>query len=323
MHAMETAVAAATSGPVGSPAIVVRNLSKRFGDVLAVDDLSFGVHPGRVTGFLGPNGAGKSTTMRILLGLARPTSGTATVLGLPYTSLAEPARSVGAVLETQSFDPLRSGRNHLRVLAVAGDIDVGRVSEVLRDVDLVDAADRKAGSYSLGMRQRLALAAALLGDPAVLVLDEPANGLDPHGIRWLRTFLRSFAAQGRAVLVSSHLLAEMAQLADDVIVIDRGRSIRQGSIAELTRARTVRAASPDAIGLVAALARVGLDARLVDDTHLTVSDAEPATVGRLAFEAGFPVTELTGEEASLEDAFLALTHGPHVPATPWTEEDAR
>jgi ABC-2 type transport system ATP-binding protein len=219
---------------VGSPAIVARRLTKRFGDVTAVDGLSFEVVPGRVTGFVGPNGAGKSTTLRMLLGLVEPDDGQATILGLPYASLEDPITVAGAVLEVQSFHPLRSGRNHLRVLAAASGIDDARVDEVLEIVGMTAAARRKAGKYSLGMRQRLGLAAALLGDPSVLILDEPANGLDPHGIRWLRTTLRDLAGEGKAVLVSSHQLDEVARMADEVIVIDRGRMLRQGSLAELT-----------------------------------------------------------------------------------------
>jgi len=297
---------------LGSPAIVARNLTKRFGDVVAVDDVTFEVLPGRVTGFLGPNGAGKSTTMRMVLGLVTPTAGTATVLGLPYASLSDPARAVGAVLETQSFNPLRSGRDHLRVIAAATGIDPRRVEEVLAQVDLVDAAGRKAGRYSLGMRQRLALAAALLGDPEVLILDEPANGLDPQGIRWLREFLRWFADRGRAVLVSSHLLGEMSQLADDVIVIDRGRSIRQGAIGEVVGGRGVRVGSPSIDVLAAALARAGLRAEPIEGGRLRVRETSAGEVGRVAFAAGVALDELTVEEASLEDAFLALTNGAPV-----------
>ncbi len=219
---------------LGTPAIAVRGVTKRFGDVTAVEGLSFEVRPGVVTGFLGPNGAGKSTTLRIVLGLVHPDGGSASILGMPYASLPEPTRTVGAVLETQSFNPLRSGRNHLRVVAAASGIADARVVEVLEQVGLSPAARRRAGRYSLGMRQRLALAAALLGEPRVLILDEPANGLDPQGIRWLRDFLRDFAAEGNAVLVSSHLLSEMAQLADEVIVIHRGRLVKQASVDELT-----------------------------------------------------------------------------------------
>ncbi len=219
---------------LGSPAIVARRLTKRFGQMTAVDGLSFEAVPGKVTGFVGPNGAGKSTTLRMLLGLVEPDDGSATILGLPYASLEDPITVAGAVLEVQSFHPLRSGRNHLRVLAAAAEIDNGRVDEVLEMVGMTAAARRKAGSYSLGMRQRLGLAAALLGDPSVLILDEPANGLDPHGIRWLRQTLRDLAAEGKAVLVSSHQLDEVARMADDVIVIDRGRVLRHGTLAELT-----------------------------------------------------------------------------------------
>jgi ABC-2 type transport system ATP-binding protein len=223
---------------VATPAIAARGLTKSFGGMTAVDDLSFEVVPGRVTAFVGPNGAGKSTTLRMLVGLVTPDAGTATILGMPYGSLDRPAATVGAVLDTTSFHPLRSGRDHLRVMAAASGFDDGRVDHVLDEVGLAAAAGRKAGKYSLGMRQRLGLAGALLGDPDLLILDEPSNGLDPHGIRWLRTTLREFAARGRAVLVSTHLLGEMAETADDVIVIDRGRLVAAGAIEDLTDARS-------------------------------------------------------------------------------------
>ena len=219
---------------VGSPAVSVRGLTKRFGDVTAVEDLTFEVRPGVVTGFLGPNGAGKSTTLRMILGLVGPSAGSASVVGMPYRDLESPARTVGAVLETQSFNPLRTGRNHLRVMAAAEGIGDARVDAALELVDLSAAANRKAGKYSLGMRQRLALAGALLGDPSILILDEPANGLDPLGIRWLRDFLQRFAAGGNAVLVSSHQLGEMEQMADEAVVIYGGRLVRQASIAAMT-----------------------------------------------------------------------------------------
>lgn len=219
---------------LASPAIVARGLTKRFGGVAAVSDLSFEIRPGVVTGFVGPNGAGKSTTLRMILGLVTPDEGSSAVLGMPYSSIPRPARTVGAVLETQAFHPLRTGRNHLRVLAAASRLPETRADEVLEAVDLTAAGTRKAGTYSLGMRQRLGLAGALLGDPAVLILDEPANGLDPQGIRWLRLFLRRFTDDGRAVLVSSHVLSEMQQLADDVVVIERGRLVRQAPVRELT-----------------------------------------------------------------------------------------
>ena len=293
---------------LGTPVIVARGLTKRFGSVTAVDDLSFEVKPGQVTGFLGPNGAGKSTTLRMALGLVRPTSGSATVLGLPYASLDRPTRTVGAVLETQSVHPQRSGRNHLRVLAAASGIDDVRVDEVLGEVGLADAGGRAAGKYSLGMRQRLGIAGALLGEPRVLLLDEPANGLDPQGIRWLRDFLRAFAARGNAVLVSSHLLAEMSQLADEVIVISRGRLIRQAAVHDLTSgaASHVRVRSADDIRLNHALSEAGLSVT-AEANGLAVSGATAAVVGRLAFDARIPVVELGAEEISLEDVFLEMT----------------
>jgi ABC-2 type transport system ATP-binding protein len=294
--------------PLGSPAITVRGVTKRFGSVTAVDDLSLEVRPGVVTGFLGPNGAGKSTTLRMILGLVAPTDGTATVLGMPYRSLPEPARTVGAVLETQSFNPLRSGRNHLRVLASASGIPQRRVDEVLEQVGLSTAARRNAGTYSLGMRQRLGLGAALLGDPRILILDEPANGLDPQGIRWLRDLLRAFAAEGNAVLVSSHVLSEMAQLADEAIVISRGRLVRQAPIVQLTAgSRQVRVVTPESGRMAAVLRRGGLGVLAGEDGELRVSGAEAARVGAMAFEAGIPVYGLADREESLEEAFLELT----------------
>jgi ABC-2 type transport system ATP-binding protein len=308
---MDTTAKAASgnAGPVGSPAIVARGLTKRFGRVRAVDDLSFEVRPGRVTGFLGPNGAGKSTTMRMVLGLVRPTAGSATVLGLPYGSMERPATAVGAVLEVQSFHPRRTGRNHLRVLAAASGVSDARVDEVLALVDLTDAADRKAGGYSLGMRQRLGLAGALLGDPRVLILDEPANGLDPQGIRWLREFLRRFAENGNAILISSHLLSEMAMMADEVIVIDRGRLVRQGSLADLTAGHaSLRVAAADHAALQAALVEAGLQPR-VDGDAFVVTGVDAAIVGRIAATEGIALTQLTAQESTLEDAFLELTEG--------------
>jgi ABC-2 type transport system ATP-binding protein len=296
-----------TSTTPGSPAIVARGLRKRFGDVTAVRDLSFEVLPGRVTGFLGPNGAGKSTTLRMLLGLAHPDAGDATILGLPYGSLDRPTRSVGVVLEGHGFHPIRSGRNHLRVMAAACGIADTRVDEVLELVGMSAAGGRKVGKYSLGMRQRLGLAAALLGDPNVLILDEPANGLDPQGIRWLRELLQGFAAQGNAVLVSSHLLAEMAQMADDVIVIDRGRLVRLGTVVELTKGTSMlRVASPQADRLASLLRGEGLSVSSDDQGRLLVRDGSAGGVGTLAFQAGIPVLELSEVQTSLEDAFLEL-----------------
>ena len=293
-------------GP-GSPAIVARGLTRRYRDVTAVDDLSFDVRPGRVTGFLGPNGAGKSTTLRMLLGLVRPTAGEATVLGETYGALDRPMRAVGAVLETQSFHPLRSGRNHLRVLATASGIPPNRVDTVLEQVGLTAAARRKAGTYSLGMRQRLSLAAALLGDPCVLILDEPANGLDPAGIRWLRELLRGFAAGGNAVLVSSHLLAEMGQLADDLIVVHRGRLVRHCPVAELTAGAALRVGTPQPERLAGALAADGMTVARDGADRLTVRGGSAERVGALALATAVPLTELTTEHRTIEDVFLDLT----------------
>ncbi|HSL11927.1 MAG TPA: ATP-binding cassette domain-containing protein [Actinomycetota bacterium] len=297
-----------TGTPIASPAIAVRGVTKRYGGVTAVDDLTFEIRPGVVTGFLGPNGAGKTTTLRIVLGLVTPTEGSATILGLPYGSLDDPAGTVGAVLETQSFNPLRNGRNHLRTIATAARIPMARVDEVLEQVGLTAAARRNAGTYSLGMRQRLALGAALLGEPRILILDEPANGLDPQGIRWLRRFLRDFAARGNAVLVSSHVLTEMAELADEAIVIDRGRLVRQAPITELTRTPgdiVVRTPEPDA--LIAALRTNGIEVSANGDGALHVSGGDAARIGTLAFEACVPVFELSERHTTLEDVFLELT----------------
>ena len=235
--------------------IEVEHLTKRYRHAPAVDDLSFRIPPGRITGFLGPNGAGKTTTLRVLLGLVLPTSGRATVAGRRYRELESPLRTVGAVLEASNYHPARSGRNQLRVLATAAGISRSRVDEVLAQVELTDAAGRRVGSYSLGMRQRLSVAAALLGEPELLVLDEPANGLDPEGIRWLRNFLRSYAADGGTVFVSSHVLAEISQLADEVLIIHRGKLVAQQPVAELIAraAGATRVRSPRADDLLARL----------------------------------------------------------------------
>jgi ABC-2 type transport system ATP-binding protein len=216
--------------------IEARGLTKQFGSVRAVDDLSFGVEPGSVTGFLGPNGAGKTTTLRMLLGLVAPDTGTATINGRPYAGLPEPLHQVGAVLEASGFHPGRTARSHLRIQALAAGVDASRVDDVLDLVQLAGAADRRVGGFSLGMRQRLGLATALLADPEILILDEPANGLDPEGVRWLRGLLRGFAAEGGTVLISSHMLAEAALTVDSVVIIDRGRLVTQAPLAELTSA---------------------------------------------------------------------------------------
>jgi len=288
--------------------IEVERLTKRFGSTLAVDDLSFSVEPGTITGFLGPNGAGKSTTLRAILGLVRPNAGRTAVLGRPYRELDKPLERVGAVLETFDAHPGRSGRNHLRVLAAASGLPVSRVDEVLALVELTDAARRRAKGYSLGMRQRLGLAAALLGDPEVLVLDEPANGLDPQGIRWLRDLLRSLAREGRTVLISSHVLAEIAQTVDEVVIIHRGRLVRRATMAEVESiaAGEARVRSPDAERLASLLAEVGLDSRSLGDGTLAVA-AAPEQVGELAAEHGIVLHELTVERATLEEVFLELT----------------
>jgi ABC-2 type transport system ATP-binding protein len=219
---------------IHDPVVSTRGLTKRFGEVIAVDDLTFSLAAGTITGFLGPNGAGKTTTLRLLLGLAEPDAGEALVFGRRYRELEHPARRIGAVLESNDFHPGRSGRDHLRALAIAGEIPERRVDEVLGLVELDSAADRRVKTYSLGMRQRLGLAGALLGDPELLVLDEPANGLDPAGVHWLRSFLRRFAGHGRTVLVSSHMLAEAAQTVDQVVIIDRGRRVASGRLDQLT-----------------------------------------------------------------------------------------
>jgi ABC-2 type transport system ATP-binding protein len=234
MSEQALSVVAAVAPVPGEPVVSCRGLTKRYGELVAVDGVSFSLRAGTVTGYLGPNGAGKTTTLRLLLGLAEPTSGEARVFGRRYRELEQPIRRVGAVLESTDFHPARSGRDHLRMLALAAGLPPSRVEEVLARVELGAAARRRVRTYSLGMRQRLGLAAALLGDPQLLILDEPANGLDPAGVRWLRTFLQGLAAQGRAVLVSSHLLAEVAQTVDQVLIIDRGRLLARARLDQLT-----------------------------------------------------------------------------------------
>ena len=295
--------------------IEVRNLTKRYGRVLAVDSLTFDAQPGRVTGFLGPNGAGKSTTLRVLVALLHATSGEAKVFGQRYVELERPGEQVGAILEANAFHPGRTGRNHLRTLAKASNVDEGRVDEMLALVDLTAAANRRVKGYSLGMKQRLALAGALLGDPRVLVLDEPANGLDPQGIRWLRDLLRALADQGRTVLVSSHVLAEVAQLADDVVIIAKGRLIRQASVDEVLASahRGTRVRSPERDRLLNALRAAGLDAERFGDDGVVV-DGPAARVGEIAAAEGIVLHELTVESATLEDVFLELTRGAEQPA---------
>ena len=258
-------------------AIEIQGLSKRFGEVAAVDDLSFTAREGAVTGFLGPNGAGKSTTLRMLLGLVRPSQGSATICGKPYAAMAEPFRRVGAVLEADAFHPGRRARDHLRVLATAAGLPLARVDAVLREVDLADVGHRRVKGFSLGMRQRLGLASALLGEPEVLILDEPANGLDPEGVHWLRQFVRAFADKGGTVLVSSHVLAEVAQTVDDVVIIANGGLVTQSSLAELAnRSRSgVRVRTPQAEALRGALLAQGISAQLVASDALVALRAPP------------------------------------------------
>jgi ABC-2 type transport system ATP-binding protein len=288
--------------------IEVDHLTKRFGKTVAVEDLSFRVREGSITGFLGPNGAGKTTTLRVILGLVRPTSGTATVIGRPYHRLDHPIRRVGAVLEASSFHPGRSGRNHLRVVAAAAGIPGARVEEVLALVQMTADAGRRAGGYSMGMRQRLSIAAALLGDPQVLVLDEPANGLDPQGMRWLRELLRELADGGRTILVSSHVLAEVEQIADEVVIIHRGRFVEHATTAELAAraAGGVRARSPQADRLRGVLEVAGIKVSSVDE-DVVIADATTEQVGELAAANGIVLHELVAEKTTLEEAFLELT----------------
>ena len=294
-------------------AIEVANLSKSFGAVQAVRDLSFSVEPGRVTGFLGPNGAGKSTTLRMLLGLIRPSGGDATIDGVHYDKIEDPTSRVGAMLEDTSFHPGRSGRDHLRVLAAAGGHPQSRVEEMLELVALEgDAPKRRVGGYSQGMRQRLAIASALIGNPDVLILDEPTNGLDPGGIRWLRGLLRQMAGEGRTVLVSSHLLAEVAQAVDDVVVIAKGELRARGTLQEVLGTSDggepvtdVRSPYPD--HLRESLTRRGHQVQPGTSEHDLVVRAAPETVGIAAAEDGLTLYRLTPRERSLEDTFFALT----------------
>ena len=287
--------------------IEVADLRKRYRKATAVNGLTFRVPDGRITGFLGPNGAGKTTTLRILLGLVHPTAGAATIDGKRYRELDEPIRHVGAVLEASNYHPKRSGRQHLRVICAASHLAPRRADEVLDLVGISHAAERAVGGYSLGMRQRLSVAAALVGEPRLLVLDEPANGLDPEGIRWLRDLLRGFVAGGNTVFISSHVLAEVQQLADDVVIIHRGRLVAQQSVAELTAraAAATRVRSPDALPLREALTREGFATN--GDGEAFTTTAPPARVGELAAAGGHVLHELAPDSASLEEAFLELT----------------
>ncbi|MBZ9642477.1 ABC transporter ATP-binding protein [Streptomyces sp. PSKA30] len=290
--------------------IEVQALTKEYGNRRAVDDLTFTVLPGRVTGFLGPNGAGKSTTMRLVLDLDRPTSGTATIGGRAYATLREPLRHVGALLDAQAAHGSRTGRDHLRVLAASNRIPNRRVDEMLEETGLASVARRRVKTYSLGMRQRLGIAAALLGDPEVVLLDEPSNGLDPEGIIWIRELMRRLAGEGRTVLVSSHLMNETASFADHLVVLGRGRLLADTPMREFIRARVqprVRIRTTDPAALKNTLARHGHDAVEHEDGIWTVPHARVDDIGRIASAAGVPILELAAEEGTLEQAYLDLT----------------
>jgi ABC-2 type transport system ATP-binding protein len=290
--------------------IFVEHLTKHYGSVQAVNDISFTVQPGRITGFLGPNGAGKTTTLRMLLNLVNPTAGSATIGGVRYAELARPIRRVGAVLEASSAHRARTGRNHLRVICQAAGVPLERADEVLEVVGLTAAGGRKFREYSLGMRQRLGIAAALIGDPEVLILDEPTNGLDPEGIRWMRDLLRALAASGRTVLVSSHLLSEMQMMADDLVILAAGEVVAQGSVeavlGSLSSARTL-VRTPDVEQLTRAL-----DGAVVtpgEDGDLYVSGPDAKAIGEAAQRAGVVLHQLTTQRPDLESVFLDLTSG--------------
>ncbi len=291
--------------------IALEHLTKRYRKTVAVDDLDLVVQPGVVTGFLGPNGSGKSTTMRVIMGLDRPTRGRATINGRPYHDLRDPLREVGALLEAKAVNPGRSARNHLRALAASNKIPFARVDEVLEFVGLASVATKRVGDFSLGMGQRLGIAAALLGDPAVLLFDEPVNGLDPEGIRWIRDLFRSLAAEGRTVFVSSHLMSEMAVTADQIIVIGKGHLITQGSVGDLTAAAkgSVVVRAKDRERLEGALRAAGATVEVANDDALRVGGLAAEAVGQLAFDQGVVLFELTPERASLEEVYMALTAG--------------
>ena len=298
--------------PSSGVVVEFSGLTKRFGSLTAVDDLSFTVAPGQVTGFLGPNGAGKTTTLRMLLGLVRPTSGTATIDGRAYADLDRPLAVVGAALEATDVHPGRSGRDHLRTIATAAGIADSRVDELLEMTGIPAFARKRAGGYSTGMRQRLALAQSLLGDPQLLVLDEPANGLDPEGIRWLRGFLRHLCDdQGKTVLVSSHLLQEVEQTVDNVVIIANGTLVKQGAMADLggPAGALVRTSDPTALAGVLARALGDVGSEPGEDGMLYVHSTDLQAIGDAALAAGLPVWELRRREADLEALFFELTEG--------------
>jgi ABC-2 type transport system ATP-binding protein len=294
-------------------AIEVRGLSKRFGPVLAVDDLSFEVAPGRVTGFLGPNGSGKTTTLRILLGLVSGSGGSATFGGRRYVDIDRPIEHVGAVLEATSFHPNRRAEDHLKMVAMGAGIPLSRVEEALTLVGLTEVARRRVGKFSLGMRQRLQLATALIGDPEILILDEPSNGLDPQGIQWLRSFIRHQASIGHAVLVSSHLLSEMEETVDDVVIVSHGRLVLQTTLADLaTQAGAttgLRIRTPEIARLTAVLDAIPVAYRQTAADTLLIDRGTPEWFGPLAAQHQIVLYELVHEKGRLEDVFLSLTHG--------------
>jgi ABC-2 type transport system ATP-binding protein len=296
-----------------APAVSVRGLTKRFGSQLAVDDLSFDVPPGRIVGFLGPNGSGKSTTLRMIVGLTTPTAGTALVQGVPFHDLERPAEVVGSIVDGVGHHPARRAIDELRISARAAGLPLERCEAALELVGLAGAEHKRVGAYSLGMRQRLGIAQALLGDPQVFLLDEPANGLDPEGIRWIRSLLRHLADQGRSILVSSHLIGEIARLADDVVVIREGRFVAQSSVAELTAVATggVVVSSLDDARLGEALRAAGAEVQVEPD-QLTVRGVSAEDIGRVALEVGVVLTELRTTRAELEDVFLELTRDEEV-----------
>jgi ABC-2 type transport system ATP-binding protein len=294
------------------PVIEARSLTKHFGDLVAVDHLSFTVPQGTIVGFLGPNGSGKTTTLRMLLGLVAPSDGTATIDGRPYRDLPDPLHTVGAVLDTAGYHPGRTAQDHLRVQALAGAEPSSRIGEVLELVGLAQAAKQRVGTFSLGMRQRLSLATALLCDPRLLILDEPTNGLDPEGVRWLREVIRGLAAEGRTVLVSSHILAEVAHTVDSVVILDKGHLVTQSPLDELLQRTTqvVHIRTPQPEALIQALLPLGVSATLIANDRVEVSGADPETIGTLAAQQAIPIFEATTQVPDLENIFLKLTAKP-------------
>ena len=293
-----------------NPMIEVKNLSKRFGENLAVDNISFTLNPGKVTGFLGPNGSGKTTTMRCMLGLTRPTSGKATFDGELYTHLKHPAAKVGAMIDAKAFHKARSARDHLRSLAAASGLSDKRVDEVLDIVGLSKVAKRKAGGFSLGMGQRIGIAGALLPDPESLILDEPVNGLDPEGVKWVRDFCREFAGSGRTVLISSHLMSEVEQTADEIIIIGQGKIIKTGTIDEVintTSTKGVRIKALDNDALINALTTSKLDFEAGDNGSIIVKNVDTAQIGDWALRSQIVLTELESTRDNLEEAYMSLT----------------